>query len=89
MTNLIYVLDSVGEYTIAEEMEDSVTVIGQVDDEKYAKLFCAAPDLLEALQETLEKVENILLMEFSVNPSDRDYVVHARAAIARALGEKQ
>lgn len=51
---LIYTPDAAGEYTIAEESENWVTDIGQVENESDARLFCAAPDMLAVLQSIVE-----------------------------------
>ncbi|WPH65979.1 hypothetical protein Mulvp2_32 [Enterobacter phage Mulvp2] len=77
---LIYTPDAAGEYTIAEESENWVTDIGQVENESDAILFCAAPDLLEALQGVVNK--------WTFGPAyNAPEFVAARAAIAKALGE--
>nr|DAI64960.1 MAG TPA: hypothetical protein [Caudoviricetes sp.] len=72
---LIYTQDSVGEYTIADETEKWVTVVGQVESESDARLFCAAPELLEALRDLQARAC------IYVNTSK------AKAAIAKATGE--
>lgn len=77
---LIYTPDAAGEYTIAGESENWVTDIGQVDTESDARLFCAAPDLLEALQGVVNK------WTFGTAYNAPEFVA-ARAAIAKALGE--
>lgn len=76
---LIYTPDAAGEHTIAEESENWVTVIGQVENESDAILFCAAPDLLEALL-------SIVNLNYEPTEDDVNYL-KARAAIAKALGE--
>lgn len=75
---LLYTLDSIGEYTIAEDVGDSLMIIGQVEEETDARLFCSAPELLEALQECLGWVNNGVA---------RDVHNKAIAAIAKATGE--
>lgn len=75
---LLHTLDAIGEYTIAEDNGDSVTIIGQVEQESDARLFCAAPELLEALQDALHAYD-----KHGEYP-EWDF---ARAAIAKALGE--
>lgn len=81
---LVYTRDSVGEYTIADETEKWVTVVGQVETESDAKLFCAAPELLEALRDIITCLDKGV-------PLDEENCGHefykARAAIAKATGE--
>lgn len=98
---LIYTLDAIGEYTIAEDTGDSVTLIGQVEEESDARLFCAAPELLEALQhgqtlnlpDMLDWVADRLVYVHGENQnldfisSLRNRARMCRAAIAKALGE--
>ncbi len=76
---LLYTLDAIGEYTIAEDNGDSVTIIGRFEEERDARLFCAAPELLDALE---------TLIVFTT-PTKRNAMVlnKAHAAIAKALGE--
>lgn len=79
---LVYTQDSIGEYTIADETEKWVTVVGQVETESDARLFCAAPELLEALQRC-ETVLSVIPLEVC----DVEDLLYARAAIAKATGE--
>lgn len=79
---LVYTQDSIGEYTIADETEKWVTVVGQVESESDARLFCAAPELLEALQRC-ETVLSVIPLEVC----DVEDLLYARAAIAKATGE--
>ena len=81
---LIYTPDAAGEYTIAEESENWVTVIGQVENESDARLFCAAPDMLEALQRMVPLYQSLLN---DCGLGHKDLIDNARAAIAKALGE--
>lgn len=78
---LIYTPDAAGEYTIAEESENWVTVIGQVENESDARLFCAAPDMLAVLQSIVELQTRgyIVLGE--------KYTAAMNDAITKALGE--
>nr|DAW20154.1 MAG TPA: hypothetical protein [Caudoviricetes sp.] len=79
---LVYTQDSIGEYTIADETEKWVTVVGQVETESDARLFCAAPELLEALQ----RCETVLSV-IPLKVCDVEDLLYARAAIAKATGE--
>lgn len=79
---LVYTQDSIGEYTITDETEKWVTVVGQVETESDARLFCAAPELLEALQRC-ETVLSVIPLEVC----DVEDLLYARAAIAKATGE--
>lgn len=81
---LIYTQDSVGEYTIADETEKWVTVVGQVETESDARLFCAAPELLEALQRC-ETILSVIPLEVC----DVEDLLHARAVINKATGEER
>lgn len=84
---LIYTPDAAGEYTIAEESENWVTVIGQVENESDALLFCAAPDLLEALQKLITDYDNFREKQGRQNSPQNPIMLSARAAITKALGE--
>ncbi|MDM8352856.1 hypothetical protein [Brevundimonas diminuta] len=61
------------------------------DDKRYARLFCAAPDLLAALERSAEGWANALELKL-IPPQHRDTATilrdEARAAIARARGEQ-
>lgn len=76
---LIYTPDAAGEYTIAEESENWVTDIGQVENESDARLFCAAPKLQDALE---------LLILFT-KPSKFNSVAlhHAHSVLKEIRGE--
>lgn len=81
---LVYTQDSIGEYTIADETEKWVTVVGQVESESDARLFCAAPELLEALQ----LAEKAMVEGRNVTyPEWYGVINKARAAINKATGE--
>lgn len=93
---LIYTQDSVGEYTIADETEKWVTVVGQVETESDARLFCAAPELLEALQTIQQRMSSFITLanEIGINADDGFYLHAAMdverkalAAINKATGE--
>nr|DAE41569.1 MAG TPA: hypothetical protein [Caudoviricetes sp.] len=76
---LIYTQDDVGECTIADETEKWVTIVGQVGTESDAILFCAAPELLCALE---------MLILFTPRTKRNAVALHnAYAAINKALGE--
>lgn len=79
---LIYTQDSVGEYTIADETEKWVTLVGQVESESDARLFCAAPELLEALRRMLRAGQ-----KQNWNEHYESEMSLAYAAIAKATGE--
>lgn len=81
---LIYTPDAAGEYTIAEESENWMTDIGQVENESDARLFCAAPNLLAVIQRLVPLYESLLT---DCGLAHKDMIDDARAAIAKALGE--
>ena len=85
---LVYTQDSVGEYTIADETEKWVTVVGQVETEFDARLFCAAPELLEALQAITYEYSLLIIHNFDFSTLGRDEEYNrALAAITKATGE--
>lgn len=79
---LVYTQDSIGEYTVADETEKWVTVVGQVESESDAKLFCAAPELLATLIKCADALE-----EVSYQAWCGEIIDEARAAINKATGE--
>lgn len=79
---LVYTQDSIGEYTIADETEKWVTVVGQVETESDARLFCAAPELLEALRRMLRAGQ-----KQNWNEHYESEMSLASAAIQKATGE--
>lgn len=79
---LVYTQDSIGEYTIADETEKWVTVVGQVETESDARLFCAAPELLEALRRMLRAGQ-----KQNWNEHYESEMSLASAAINKATGE--
>lgn len=79
---LVYTQDSVGEYTIADETEKWVTVVGQVETESDARLFCTAPELLEALINTVQYLDDIAYQ----NDAQR-IIDAANLVINKATGE--
>lgn len=81
---LVYTQDSVGEYTIADETEKWVTVVGQVEIESDARLFCAAPELLEALINTVQYLDDIAYQ----NDAQR-IIDAANSIINKATGETE
>lgn len=58
------------------DVADSVSIIGYTEESKHARLFCAAPELLEALQ--------IICFFEDISSAQREI---AEAAIAKATGE--
>lgn len=84
---LIYTQDSVGEYTIADETEKWVTVVGQVETESDARLFCAAPELLEALQNLMFNYNDFRERTGRNGDPQNPLILAARAAINKATGE--
>ena len=84
---LVYTQDSIGEYTIADETEKWVTVVGQVETESDARLFCAAPELLEALQNLMLNYNDFRERTGRNGDPQNPLILAARAAIAKATGE--
>lgn len=84
---LIYTQDSVGEYTIADETEKWVTVVGQVETESDARLFCAAPELLEALQNLMLNYSDFRERTGRNGDPRNPLILAALAAINKATGE--
>lgn len=60
---------------------DSVSIVGYTEESKHARLFVAAPELLEALQELA------FLYEHDEGCRNLTEYKRAKAAIAKALGE--
>ena len=58
------------------DVADSVSIIGYTEESKHARLFCAAPELLEALQ--------IICFFEDISSAQREI---AEAAITKATGE--
>lgn len=85
--NLIYTQDSVGEYTIVDETEKWVTVVGQVETESDARLFCAAPELLEALQNLMLNYSDFRERTGRNGDPQNPLILAALAAINKATGE--
>ena len=84
---LIYTQDSVGEYTIADETEKWVTVVGQVETESDARPFCAAPELLEALQNLMINYSDFRERTGRNGDPQNPLILSALAAINKATGE--
>ncbi len=84
---LVYTQDSIGEYTIADETEKWVTVVGQVETESDARLFCAAPELLEALQNLMLNYNDFRERTGRNGDPQNPLILAALAAIAKATGE--
>lgn len=64
------------------DVADSVSIIGYTEESKHAKLFCAAPELLEAAQRCVK-----LLSVIPLEVCDVEDLLYARAAINKATGE--
>lgn len=84
---LVYTQDSIGEYTIADETEKWVTVVGQVETESDARLFCAAPELLEALQNLMLNYNDFRERTGRNGDPQNPLILAALEAIAKATGE--
>lgn len=84
---LVYTQDSIGEYTIADETEKWVTVVGQVETESDARLFCAAPELLEALQNLMLNYNDFRERTGRNGDPQNPLILAALAAINKATGE--
>lgn len=84
---LVYTQDSISEYTIADETEKWVTVVGQVESESDARLFCAAPELLEALQNLMLNYNDFRERTGRNGDPQNPLILAALAAIAKATGE--
>ena len=84
---LVYTQDSIGEYTIADETEKWVTVVGQVETESDARLFCAAPELLEALQNLMLNYKDFRERTGRNGDPQNPLILAALAAINKATGE--
>lgn len=84
---LVYTQDSIGEYTIADETEKWVTVVGQVETESDARLFCAAPELLEALQNLMLNYNDFRERTGRNGDPQNPLILAAHAAIDKATGE--
>ncbi|HIB0233626.1 TPA: hypothetical protein ACWSRY_003164 [Escherichia coli] len=84
---LIYTQDSVGEYTIADETEKWVTLVGQVESESDARLFCAAPELLGALRDMVALVKSRAYPQSDKPSSDWGRAEAAEDVIRKATGE--
>lgn len=86
---LVYTQDSVGEYTIADETEKWVTVVGQVETESDARLFCAAPELLEALQNLMIDYSDFRERTGRNGDPQNPLILSALAAINKATGDER
>lgn len=84
---LVYTQDSIGEYTIADETEKWVTVVGQVETESDARLFCAAPELLEALRNLMLNYNDFRERTGRNGDPQNPLILAALTAINKATGE--
>lgn len=84
---LVYTQDSIGEYTIVDETEKWVTVVGQVETESDARLFCAAPELLEALRNLMLNYNDFRERTGRNGDPQNPLILAALTAINKATGE--
>jgi hypothetical protein len=75
-------------FTIIQDDEDSVTVIGWSDEEKYARIMSASNELLDALREITEEYDGLLRSEYGNDYALSDHaLLRANIAIENAAGE--
>lgn len=67
---------------------DSVSIIGYTEESRHARLFCAAPELLEALRAITYEYSLLIIHNFDFSTLGRDEEYNrALAAINKATGE--
>jgi hypothetical protein len=58
-----------------------------VNDEEHARIICAAPEMLKALEQAVNVIERLTESENGmIDTSTYDAIVNAKAAIAKAKG---
>lgn len=89
--NLFYELNITGdEYVIGRhnhDAADSVSIIGYTEESKHARLFCAAPELLEALQNLMLNYSDFRERTGRNGDPQNPLILAALAAINKATGE--
>lgn len=78
----VFEIAEVSSYRVIPDRADTFSEEG--DAFADARLIAAAPELLEALQEVLPMLENLLMIRGDPEPGSIGY--RARAAIAKATG---
>lgn len=82
---IFFTLNVNGEYNIGKDDTESASIIGTVEDEYYARLFCAAPELLDA---SIQLSYAVLIIDEKTSHHEVFMAAKKfRAAIAKAIGE--
>ena len=66
---------------------DSVSIIGYTEESKHARLFCAAPELLEALQNLMLNYNDFRERTGRNGDPQNPLILAALVAITKATGE--